>query len=250
VKRAAWVALLAGCGGSAAPRGQDSTESIPGSSVTFEMVFIPAPKPFYLGRHEVTWSEYQLFCDEYDNPPPGVDAVSRPSPPGHGVPPQGLGSGRQPAMGISWNGAKRYAEWLAAKSGKPYRLPTGAEWEFACRAGASFLYYFGDSETQLADHAWYAENSGGMTKEVGRKKPNAFGLHDMLGNVCEYTADGTADGKAILRGGAFTDGPDRLAGGARQEFLFKWVERDPQRPRSKWWAFDGPTGFRLARDAE
>lgn len=250
MKRAALLLLVAGCGDAPAPRGQDTTGTIPGTAVTFDLVYIPAGKPFYLGRHEVTWAEYQVFCDEYDNPPAGVDTVSRPSPPGHGVPPLGLGAGRQPAMGLSWNAAKRYAEWLSAKTGLRYRLPTGAEWEFACRAGSTSRYYFGDSDTRLADHAWFAENSGGMTKEVGQKKPNAFGLHDMLGNLCEYTADGTADGKAVLRGGSFADGPDRLACDARQEFLFRWVERDPQRPRSKWWAFDGPTGFRIARDAE
>lgn len=204
----------------------------------FDMVRIA---DFWIGRCEVTWGEYQPFCDEYDKPPAGVDASTRPSPPGHGVPPQGLGSGRQPAMGLTRNAAERYCEWLSRKTGRTYRLPTADEWERACRGGSAGAYSFGDSDTALDAHAWFADNAGGMSHEVGQKKPNALGLFDMHGNVWEYTSDGR------LRGGSYADAPEKLRASHQQEFLFTWIERDPQRPRSRWWAFDGPVGFRLAR---
>ncbi len=252
----AWLLLvLVSCGGEPVKPPTTASSYTEPYLVPFDMVFIPGGgviKPFWIGKCEVTWDEYQPFCDEYENPPEGVDAVSRPSPPGHGVPPQGLGQGKQPAMGLQWNGAKRYCEWLSVKTGRVYRLPTEAEWEVACRAGTTTKRYAGDSETVLDSIAWFADNSGGATHDVGLKKPNAWGLHDMLGNVWEYTSDAYEPGgkKPVLRGGSMSDPAALLTSAHRQEFMFKWIERDPQRPRSQWWAFDGPTGFRLARSVE
>ncbi len=255
VGAACLAALLASCGGEPIQPPTTASSYTESTHVPFDMVFIPGGgsiKPFWIGKCEVTWDEYQPFCDEYDHPPEGVDAVSRPSPPGHGVPPSGLGSGKQPAMGLQWHAAKQYCEWLSRKTGHAYRLPTEAEWEVACRAGTTTKTYAGDSEAALDAIAWYAGNSDETSHEVGRKKPNAWGLYDMLGNVWEYTSDPYEPGgqKPVLRGGSIADPAALLTASHRQEFMFRWISRDPQRPRSRWWAFDGPVGFRLARSVE
>ena len=91
---------------------------------------------------------------------------------------------------VSWNDAVAFAEWLSRKEGKTYRLPTEAEWEYACRAGTTTRYHFGDDVSKLGDHAWYDGNSGSKTHAVGQKRPNAWGLFDMQGNVREWCSDG------------------------------------------------------------
>ena len=90
---------------------------------------------------------------------------------------------------MPWEDAKEFCERLNAKEGKTYQLPTKAEWEYACRAGSTTKWCFGDSESQLGDYAWYDDNSGHTTHPVGRKKSNAWGLYDMHGNVHEWCAD-------------------------------------------------------------
>jgi len=96
---------------------------------------------------------------------------------------------QHPVLCVSWNDAKAYAQWLAEQTGKPYRLPSEAEWEYACRAGTTTAYSFGDDANQLGNYAWYGENSGSQTHPVGEKKSNAFGLYDMHGNVWEWLED-------------------------------------------------------------
>jgi formylglycine-generating enzyme required for sulfatase activity len=91
-----------------------------------------------------------------------------------------------PVVNVSWNDASAFCEWLSGQEGQKYRLPTEAEWEYACRAGSQTRYCFGDDEKMLGEYAWYAANSGSRTHAVGEKKPNAFGLHDMHG--CDPTA--------------------------------------------------------------
>ena len=94
-----------------------------------------------------------------------------------------------PVEQVSWNDAQDFARLLSQKTGKQYRLPSEAEWEYAARAGSNAKWSFGDSEWQLGDYAWYVLNSQGKTQRVAQKKPNAFGLYDIHGNVWEWVQD-------------------------------------------------------------
>jgi formylglycine-generating enzyme required for sulfatase activity len=137
------------------------------------------------------------------------------------------GRGRQPVINISWDDARTYSGWLAKETGKPYRLLTEAEWEYAARAGAASRFSFGDDAAELGRHAWFERNSATSAHPVGEKEPNAFGLYDMHGNVWEWVEDcyrpgyggAPADGSAVaagacgsrvLRGGSWVDGPEAL----------------------------------------
>ena len=125
-----------------------------------------------------------------------------------------------PVRRVRWTDAKAYCDWKTQREGVKYRLPTEAEWEYACRAGSTTKYCFGDDASLFGEYAWYAENSEGVTHNVGTKKPNAWGLYDMHGNVWEWCldryaedysitpSDGTAYGVAsekgrVLRGGSY-----------------------------------------------
>lgn len=127
-----------------------------------------------------------------------------------------------PIVGVSWENAKAYCRWLSQKNGKNYRLPTEAEWEYACRAASSTRYNFGDDENLLHEYAWYNKNSNGKNHAIGVKKPNNWGLYDMHGNVWEWCEDvwvdnyetTPKDGSAnkignekirVLRGGSWVD---------------------------------------------
>ena len=133
-----------------------------------------------------------------------------------------------PLRRIRWTEAVAYAKWKSGHEGKTFRLPTEAEWEYACRAGSTTKYCFGDDDSALADYAWYRENSKGFTHDVGIKKPNAWGLYDMHGNVWEWCLDWYADdftstpcdGSAytvenekgrVLRGGSFNGDSEKCS---------------------------------------
>jgi formylglycine-generating enzyme required for sulfatase activity len=124
--------------------------------------------PFYMGKYEVTQEQYEKVMGEN---------------------PSGIIGANLPVEHVSWNDAQEFCGKLSQKVGKTVRLPSEAEWEYACRAGSRMIFFCGDNEADLARVAWYYENSNETTHPVGQKEANAFGLHDMLGNVCEWCED-------------------------------------------------------------
>jgi formylglycine-generating enzyme required for sulfatase activity len=158
-------------------------------------------KPFYVGVTEVTQAQYQAIM---------------------GMNPSQFKGATNPAEMVSWDDATEFCKKLSEKTRQVVRLPTEAEWEYACRAGTATAFSFGDADSALGDYAWYRANSGNTTHPVGQKKPNAWGLFDMHGNVWEWCADwygvypkgavtdpqGAASGSLrVLRGGSWSDGP-------------------------------------------
>jgi formylglycine-generating enzyme required for sulfatase activity len=246
--------------------------TIPGTEVPFEMLPIPAGSvtlgahkipvnAFWMGKHEVTWDEYRLFMfdEATKQKDPLVDAVSKPTKP-YVEMSFGMGIDGFPAISMTQHAANKYAEWLSAKTGQFYRLPTEAEWEYACRAGSTTAYSFGDDSAKLGEYAWFAANSKGAYQKVGTKKPNAWGLHDMHGNVMEWTLDAYAPYKGLawakatepyphaVRGGSWADPAAALPCSARVGSDPSWKQQDPQLPKSIWYHTDAQgLGFRLVR---
>jgi formylglycine-generating enzyme required for sulfatase activity len=279
-------------------------EKIPGTDVSFTMVPIPGgtfsigsppgePKrsadegpqheiiipPFWMEEHEVTWAEFDQFgfSREIKGRTPDymptvadkvADAVTRPTRP-YADETHGHGRKGQPVICITHHAAMEYCRWLSAKTGLDYRLPTEAEWEYACRAGSKTAYSFGDDPKELEAYAWYVENAE-KPQPIKKKKPNRWGLFDMHGNVAEWCLDHyAADTYAkyppgpvrapvvlptakeypyVARGGSWDDDPDRLRSAARRSSELEWSVRDPQRPQSIWWHTDATfVGFRVVR---
>jgi formylglycine-generating enzyme required for sulfatase activity len=236
-----------------------------------------------MGTHEITWDTYGTFMLRLDlqlrergdrEPVPQdawADAVSRPTPP---YVPMDLGMGIEgyPAISMTQFAAKQFTKWLSMKTGRFYRLPTEAEWEYACRAGTDSAYGFGDDPDALLAHAWYFDNADDSTHPIGSKLPNAWGLHDMHGNVAEWVLDrhdeGTYGGRAgrlvvnpiawptelyprVVRGGSWDDDPEDLRSAARGRSRRGWKVQDPQVPRSIWYHTDATfVGFRILRPLE
>lgn len=286
---------------------------IPGSDVEFEMVPVPGGefllgspesekgrspnegpqirvkvKPFWIGKYEVTWKEYDEYMalDERfkkfeaakirqvtkENE---IDAITAPSglyEPDHTYE-KGDGPD-QPAVTMTQYAARQYTKWLSLTSGVFYRLPTGAEWEYACRAGTTTAYSFGDDPAKLGEYAWYAENSDDERKDVGQKKPNAWGLYDMHGSVAEWVIDtDSEDGykiwegkvmnaedcirwpktlnRQIVRGGSFElDAEDCRSASIMTTEEEDWKDYDPNIPLSPWWFTTEPAtgvGMRIMR---
>ena len=219
-------------------------EAIRGGDVRFGMVWIPEGR-FWIGRTEVTWDEYLSYCafGKDDDVPADADAVTRPSKPLEVTPyDRDWGAGRRPAVGMSRNAAQKYCQWLSLNTGRQYRLPTEAEWQQACG---------GPPDVPLTDCAWYEETSDGRTEEVGRKKPNRYGVYDMLGNLWEYCLgpyDIAEPEKAVLRGGSWRDPASLVTPESRLAFDYMWVLGDPNVPPGVWWVPDGQhLGFRVLR---
>lgn len=292
------LSLLVPAAAGKQPAGASYVEKIPGSTVSFQMVAVPGGgfrmgspagetgrngdegpqadvtvKPFWIGKHEVTWSEYDLYRRDAGIPVSkregsDGDAITRPTPP-YADESWGYGKGSQPAIGMTWHAAMAYTRWLSAKTGKHYRLATEAEWEYAARAGSGTPWSSGGDAKSLDAVAWHAGNANGKPHRVGGKQANAFGLHDMHGNVAEWTLDqyqpqryAALKGKAtdpvalpgaarfphVVRGGSFEDEPAQLRSAARRASKPGWSRRDPQEPRSIWWHTDATfVGFRVVR---
>jgi formylglycine-generating enzyme required for sulfatase activity len=226
------------------------SQPIPVAAAKVEMIPIPGDAaakiaPFYMSRTEVTWEVFDVFAYRLDAEGAGAgsDAVTRPSKP-YLPPDRGFGHDGYAAISMSYRNAAEFCAWLSVKSGRTYRLATEAEWEHACRAGATTRYPFGDDPGALGEHAWFAGNSDATPHPVGTKKPNAWGLHDMLGNVQEWVTG--VDGKPVTKGGSYRDGSEHLTCSARQPQVPAWNASDPQIPKSPWWLADGPfVGFRI-----
>jgi sulfatase modifying factor 1 len=270
-------------------------------------------EPFWIAKCEVTWAEYRSFMALYDafkklqllatNPNQadgdgsqaveklklikehawsgsveeewGVDAVTTATPlydssftyePGD--------ADDQPAVTMTQFAAKQYTKWLSGILGRDYRLPSEAEWEYACRAGSTIAYSFGDDPSLLGDYAWFDENADYQTHPVAGKKPNAWGIHDMHGNVAEWTLDeyreetyaglgkGPVDAAIavcwptkvyprVIRGGSWLDAAPILRSAARHKSEEdEWKFKDPNIPKSPWWFTEEPAtgvGMRIVR---
>jgi formylglycine-generating enzyme len=291
------------------------TENIPGSNVSFKMVAIPGGSfemgskdseplrdvdegpvrkvtlsSFWIGEIEVTWNEYLAFFKATSSQGRtegqvvqnrNTDAISGATPP-WGAPDQGWGKGRMPAITMSWYAATVYCKWLSKVTGKRYRLPTEAEWEYAARGGTTTPYFFeGDPKkftsvgfmkkifrpdtAVIASRAVYKVNSNSRTQEPSSVKANPFGLKNMSGNVYEFCSDyyapdyyssdslrvnpkGPAKGQErVIRGGSFKSDARDIRSAARDFTKTKaWLVTDPQMPKSIWWYSDCiDVGFRV-----
>jgi formylglycine-generating enzyme len=297
------------------------TERIPKSPVSFNMVAIPGGtfklgspsaeplrkedegpvrdvriKPFFMAEIEVSWDEYLAFyaqtaAEGRSTDTEGLragkssatDAISGATPP-YGQPDQGWGMGKRPAISFSFHAAETYCKWLSYVTGKNYRLPTEAEWEYACRGGSTGPYFFpGDprkfdksglkakfskNDTAIINtYIIYKGNSPTKTQLPDRVKPNPFGLKNMAGNVAEFCSDwyqpdtyakypdgilnnpkGPAEGtEHVVRGGSFLSTAGVLRCAARDYTRTEaWLKTDPQMPKSIWWYSDCfNVGFRV-----
>ncbi|MHC4239873.1 MAG: formylglycine-generating enzyme family protein [Planctomycetota bacterium] len=288
---ALFAIIVAGCqlhdvvdeGGEVPKTYTETVTSKRGESISFEMVGVPggtfvmgSPKnevgsedderpphkvhvaPFYVCATETTLELFQAYYEET------MDAA-------YGDLTMGYGK-MHPAMGMTWHNATTFCKWLSRKTGRQYRLPTEAEWECACRAGTTKVFCCGNDPDRLADFTWYKANSDGETHEVGKKKPNAWGLYDMSGNVREWVKDfyspeayknsvnkspavdpeGPTIGKVhVARGGDYRSPTEELRCAARAFEEKWWRSGDPQIPKSKWWLPQMDfIGFRIARSIE
>jgi mono/diheme cytochrome c family protein len=156
---------------------------------------------------------------------------------------------------MSQRSATFFCKWISKKTGVNYRLPTEAEWEYACRAGATTPYFWGDAPESAKDYGWFKENSLvnslETTHPVGKLKPNKFGIYDIVGNVAEWCSKESAEAPSVARGGAFSESVAKLRSAARMLETPEWNELDPQSPQSVWWLASADfVGFRLTRSLE
>jgi formylglycine-generating enzyme required for sulfatase activity len=279
------------------------TGSILGTDVTFDMVPIKGGKfkmgspeneagrnadegpqkeiavePFWMGKHEVTWNEFQLFMYPEEEKKAReekklaaelnalTDSVSHPTQP-YVEMSFGMGTDGFPAISMTQHAANKYCQWLSSKTGHFYRLPTEAEWEFAARAGTTTAFYWGDDTAKLGEHEWWGKNADFKYQKVGKKKPNPWGLYDILGNVAEWTLDqydpafyakmpaaspwnkATTPYPHSVRGGSWDDeAPAKFRAAVRRASKPEWKRQDPQLPKSIWYHTDAQfLGMRIIR---
>lgn len=229
---------------------------------------------FWMATYELTWDLYEPFLyKDFEVThsttaiPAQVDAVTRPTKPYLDMT-FGMGKENHPALAMTHYNAIQYCKWLYARTGVFYRLPTEAEWEYACRAGSVTDYTFGEGISMLQDYAWFKQNSGGKTHSVGQKKANPWGLYDLYGNVAEWTYDQYLPGfygslqtavtnpvakpaqlyAHVTRGGSYEDAAIDLRSSARSASDPAWKQLDPQIPKSNWWFPEAPfVGMRVVR---
>ena len=304
----------------------DFTETIPGSPISFEMVAIPGGrftigspetepyrqvdegpqrtvkvKPFWMGKIEVSWREYELFYKQTGGEGrsgdqvrsaekmPQVDAITGPTP-AYGNPDQGWGRGDRPAITMTHFAAQKYCEWLSQVTGKTYRLPTEAEWEYACRGNTDGVYFFAGTPDDIEPKGFLSGfreadtsvinryvvsgiNGGGKTQPPSAVQENPFGLKNMLGNVWEFCSDwyavntyagylagsvienptGPESGSAhVIRGGSYkSNAADLRITNRDHTRKAAWQMTDPQVPKSLWWYSDcNDVGFRVVCEYE
>ncbi len=236
-------------------------------------------EPFWMSKYEITWDAFEVWMFDLDiqmRKFKNIDAtprdaaseefqLSQPTEP-YADMTFGMGKRGYPAICMTQLAARTFCQWLSAKTGRYYRLPTEAEWEYACRAGTTTAYSFGDDPADLEDYAWCYDNSDEAYHKVGEKKPNAWGLFDMHGNVSEWVLDQhTTDfyGQSpsenplaiptklyprVIRGGSWDDDPEVLRSAARMQSTPDWKTQDPQIPQSIWYHTDAlHVGFRIIR---
>lgn len=250
---------------------------------------------FWMGEIEVTWDEYLAFFQETGsqgrkeaNAVANLDAITGATPP-WGAPDQGWGKGRRPAITMTHHGAVTYCKWLSQVTGKKYRLPTEAEWEYAARGGLQTPYFFegepedfediglkaklfGPDTTLINRYVAYSENSPNMTQEPDFVLANPFGLKNMLGNVAEFCLDyydpmvyrkypkglvknprGPRSAQEfVVRGGSFRgSAKDLRVANRSRTYTKKWLVTDPQIPKSIWWYSDVKSvGFRVVCEVD
>ena len=289
------------------------TSKIPGTDIEFSMEPIPGGEftmgnpdgeddqqpafkvklePFWMAKYEISWAEYKRFMQieiamkaiqeagvRVVTEENKIDAVTCPS--ALYDPSFTYNEGQeasQAAATITQFAAKQYTKWLSLSDGNFYRLPFESEWEYACRAGTDTTFYFGDDEDKLEDHAWFESNADTERHTVGELEANPWGLHDMYGNVAEWTLDqyseegyvqaaDAEDGKVfsvaesynkptklyprVIRGGSFLHDSETCNSFARiASESEEWRSSDPNYPKSPWWFTDEPAtgvGFRLVR---
>jgi formylglycine-generating enzyme required for sulfatase activity len=265
-------------------------QDIEGTSISFKMIAIPGGKfkigssstsaeqdetpqkeiqlsSFWMEEHEVTFEEWDLYFKDVTLPQSKViDGVTRATPQYIDLT-WGMGrDAKHPTNSMSQQAAMMYCKWLYSKTGFFYRLPTEAEWEYACGAGKPPV----DNDVQaLKEIGFFKDNSDKKFHHVKEKKPNAWGLYDMLGNVSEWTIDQydpnyyqkinlkdpvTLPGAKYprtMRGGSYLDDAEQLRCSNRIPSDAKWNQRDPQIPKSRWWLTDGMfAGIRVVRPAQ
>jgi len=247
-----------------------SPESEPGRQPDEEPLHEVRVDDFWLATHEVTWDLYErfmyrektgeAFSSRMADLGIDVDGISGATQPYTDMS-FGMGKEGFPATNITQYAAISFCKWLSAKTGNFYRLPTEAEWEYACKKGLE-----DETETTLTDKAWFKQNSPEGYKRVGEKAPNAIGIFDMLGNVAEWTLDqyvrdfysqSSEDNPwayptqlypRSLRGGSWREDASAIRCGARRGSDPKWKRMDPQLPKSRWWHTSAPfVGFRVLR---